>query len=245
MAFLKGLDIGRLKGAVESGARTAREGVANIKVDDIVQGARDIATTGKTKAKEALESVSQKSPEEEEAPTFKDFIALLWCLANVDGVVSPEEREKLSELASNLDEEYGTYAAELEQECALKLQKHAKEFGQQNAAKIEAQMIIESLELTPRDAKLLCWNLLALANSDGLEERELDFMRFANEKAGVDSAAFEELRNYSDAIVEIERAREQLKASNRSYGEIEPLVSEFTERERLIIKAAQSLVTDR
>ena len=88
-------------------------------------------------------------------------------------------------------------------------------------------------------------NLLSLANSDGIDESELDLIRYVGEKAEIDPAAFAELKNYSDAIAEIERSIEELKQSGRSYGEIEPLVAEFTQRERTIIEAAQSLITDR
>ena len=101
------------------------------------------------------------------------------------------------------------------------------------------------MEPSPRDARLLCWNLLAIANSDGLDEREADFIRFVSERAGLDPVVFEEFRNYSDAIVEIERSQEQLKESDRTYSEIEPIMTEFEKRKQTIIEAAQALVTDK
>jgi hypothetical protein len=125
-----------------------------------------------------------------------------------------------------------------------RLCKAAGEFGQLAACKIEAQRIVESMELSERDSRLLCWNLLALANTDGLDERETDFIRFVVRKANVDEATFEELRNYSDAIVEIEQARKALGTSDRSYSKIEPLMTEYAHREQIILGAAQALVCD-
>lgn len=247
MALFKGIDVDKIKGAVESGAKAAQKGLSNIKVDEIAKSAKGAVETGAQNAGNLIEKIKNRQTDEEQPQdqTYRDFIALLWYLASVDGEITSEEKAKLDELAQSLDEKYGEYAAELTQECSSAIQVSKKEFGVQNAAKIETQKLIEALEPTPRDARLLCWNLLAIANSDGLDEREADFIRFVSERAGLDSAVFEELKNYSNAIVEIERSQEQLKASNRTYSEIEPIMTEFAKRKQTIIEAAQALVTDR
>lgn len=165
-------------------------------------------------------------------------------MIHVDGAFSVEERETLDRIAGGIDDNYSAYAGELEEECASTYKTSVAEFGPQAAAKVEAQKIIESMEISPRDAKLMCWNLLALAGSDGVDESELDFIRFVSAKAGVSQSVFEELRNYNDAIAEIGTACAQLKASDRSYSEIEPLVSEFEKREQVILEAVQALVSD-
>ena len=229
-----------------AGLKTAQEGLARIKVEDMVEGAKVAVASGVSTIGNAIDGIVPKdSPENEVAPSYREFIAVLWYLIHIDGAVTTEERETLDEIASSVDDAYPIYADELEQECALTLEAAAAEFGPQVAAKIEAQKVIESMDFSPIDAKLMCWNLLALANSDGLDKNELDFIRFVSEKAGVSQSVFEELRNYSDAIAEIGAACAQLKASDRSYGEIEPLVSEFEKRERVVLEAAQALVADR
>lgn len=280
MAFLKKLNIDKIKESVEAGiksgvksaqesiasfdvdaavqkakdgiegfdmttaVKSAQESIANFDVDAAVQSAKDAAAAGAAKIEEAVEKYRAEGDADEE-PSYREFIALLWCLASVDGAVTAAERDKLAELALSLDGAYGEYSAELERECMERLEQGALEFGQAHAAKMEAQRLVELMKPTPRDARLICWNLLAVANVDGLDAVELDFIRFASEKAGIDAAAFEELCNYSNALVEIEAAREQLRASGRSYAEIEPLVNELAQREQVIIGAAQALVTDR
>lgn len=244
MAFLKGLDLGKIMGAVESGVKSAKDGLSKIDLEGVVQGAKEAVASGVDAVGGAIDRITGKE-EAGENPSFKEFISLLWYLASVDGVVSEEEKETLGQLAASLDESYGEYASELETECLAKLDEGRREFGAQDAAKIEAQKIVEALKPSMQDAKLLCWNLLALANSDAIDEHEIDFIRFVSEKSGVSASVFEELRNYSDAIVEIGRSRENLRTSNRSYAEIEPLVNELADREQTILRAAQALVADR
>ena len=245
MAFLKGLNVDALKGTIEAGVKAAREGVANLNVEGVVQGAKDAVAAGATMVGDSVESVVRKEAEDQEGTTLKDFIALLWCLAYIDGGISDDEKATLHQLSGELDACYESYASEVEEMYLAKLQDTSSEFGQQNAAKIEARRIVESIGPSAQDARLLCWNLLALANSDGLDEREIDFIRFVCEKAGLEAAVFAEMQNYSDAIVEIERAIEQLKTSGKPYGEIEPLVGELAGRQQVILEAIRALVTDR
>jgi len=235
------------KEALEAGAKAAQEAVSSIDVGEVAEGAKNAAMEGANAIGKAIGDAIQKTPEEieEEASSVRDFVALLWCMAYADGEVSDAEASTLDEISRTLDEGYEIYADELKQECELAIREGGKEFGYQNAVKIEAQKLIESIKPTSMDAKLICWNLLALANSDGLDDSELDLIRFVGEKSSIDPAAFAELKNYSDAIVEVERSIEELKQSGRSYGEIEPLVAEFAHREQTILEAAQSLITDR
>lgn len=280
MAFLKKLNIDKIKESVEAGVKSgvkaaqegiasfdvdaavqkakdgiegfdmttavksAQESIASFDVDAAVQSAKDAAAAGASKIEEAVGRYRAEG-DASEVPSYREFTALLWCLASVDGAVTAAERGKLAELALSLDGAYGEYSAELECECMERLEQGAREFGHAHAAKMEAQRLVELMAPDPRDARLICWNLLAVANVDGLDAAELDFIRFVGERAGVDAAAFEELCNYSNALVEIEAAREEMRASGRSYAEVEPLVNELAQREQVTIDAAQALVTDR
>lgn len=237
------LDAEAIGKAVEEGIKVAQKGVQQIDAEKAAEDAKRLASFGTSGANRLIGKLKRK-PAEEKPATFKEFIALLWYLANTDESISAEEERKITQIALSLDEQSPEYMNEIARECAENLSESRREFGAQSAAKIEAQKLIESLNPSARDAKLLCWNLLAVANADGLDDREADFIRFVSEKAGLGPAAFEELRNYSDAIVEIESARKQLKESNRIYAIIEPLVNELAEREQKIIQAAQALISD-
>lgn len=248
MAFLDklkvdSLKVDSLKEKLEAGVKAAQENVSSIDVDSLVKGAKDAVAAGAGKLGDAVEALAHRG--EDDGDSSRELVALLWCLALADGSISAEERASLAEISVTLDEGYESYAEELEQDLIARIEGTAAEFGRQHAAKIEAQRIIDSFENDPQDARLLCWNLLALANSDGLDEVEADFIRFVSEKTGVDPAVFEELRNHSDAIVEIGKSIELLRASDRPYAEIEPLVAEFSERQQAVVDAIHSLVSDR
>lgn len=243
--FDKHLKLNNIVNAVGAGLKSAQDTVGSIVPDELVKGVSDVLGAGAAAVGGAVGGVlGGNQSETDDTASLRDLVALMWCLSTADGIVTGEERAKLAELAESIDENYETYADDVERECAEHISKAVGEFGQLAACKIEAQRIVESMELSERDSRLLCWNLLALANTDGLDERETDFIRFVVRKANVDEATFEELRNYSDAIVEIEQARKALGTSDRSYSKIEPLMTEYAHREQIILGAAQALVCD-
>lgn len=243
MGLFDGLKLDKLAESAQAGVKALQENVAKINVDEIVKSAKDAAETGMAMVGKAVSDLTGNK--EDETEETKDLISLFWCLAHIDGAFSAEEREKLASMATSLDESYPTYADELERQLSARLESNIQEFGVQSAAKFEAQKILGGMELTPRDAKLLVWNLLAVATADGMEARELDFIAFVAKKVQLEANVMFELKNYSDALVELGRARDELKASSRPYAQIEPLVAELSIREQAIIQAAQSLVTDR
>ena len=235
------------KDAVAAGVKDAQETITNIDVNEVAQSAKAAAANGANAISKTVKGITQKAPEDEEQEdlSLRKLIELLWCMAFADEVITEAERETLNELSSNIDANFEAYQAEIEEEFTQKLLVNSKEFGHITAVKIEVKGIIESLELTPQEAKLLCWNMLALASSDGLDDTELDLIRFIGEQSGLATSIIEELRNYCDAIAETASAREQLKQSARSYSEIEPLVNDLTKREQTLIEAAQALIADR
>lgn len=100
------------------------------------------------------------------------MISLLWFLAHADGSVSDQEKTSLSQIAPLLDEAYDTYAVDLATTCEARMAASAREFGAANAPKIEAGRTIDSMNTQELNGKLLCWNMLALADSDGIDEAE-------------------------------------------------------------------------
>lgn len=258
MGLFDKLDIAKVRGVVETGAKMVQENVRNVSLDQlsaevadagkkVADGAADALNAGVSAGKDAIQRVAAEVSKQESADDHvgRNVVSLLWFLAHADGVVTDDERVAVAQMAPAFDEEYETYAADLEQDCAARLRASAAEFGAQNAAKVEAGRVLDSMDVDEASGKLLCWNMLALAGADGLDQAELDYIRYVSQRAGVDHAVFEELCNYRRAIDEIEASKERLKSANRSYGEIEPIVSEFSAREAKLVEAAEALVCDR
>lgn len=246
MAKLK-VGLGKIKDVAGGGMKAVQSGVARIDVGARARDAKNLANVATASAAELAKGIKRAPSEANEndgASDYRNFFALLWCVASVDGEVSPEEKERIYEIALGMDEGYGAYAEDLERECLLRLRSNERDFGWQSGVKVEAQRALEALPLSRVEAKLVCWNLLAVATFGGLGKEEIDFVRFVGSRAGVSSSDFEELLNYAFAIVDIAKTRESLRESNRRYSEVEPLVSELAKREQAVLKAAQALVAD-
>ena len=174
------------------------------------------------------------------------LINLMCCFAASDGEITQLEREKIFAIAVDMgdgpDDDPGRRAV-VEDAIAL-IDADGREFEYAVAAKVGAQRILEGMDLTEQEKRSLCWNLHALAHVDGISDRELDFIRFVNEKSGVSKSAAEELGSYAAAIAEIAVERKKLIATDRCYSEIQPLVTELEKRERVLLEAAWALVSD-
>lgn len=258
MGLFDKLDIAKARSAVEAGAKKVQENVRNIDLDQltaevasagkkVADEATDALNAGVIAGRDAIQKVAAEVSKQDGSDDYagRGVVSLLWFLAHADGTVTDDERMAVAQMAPAFDEQYETYAADLEQDCAARLRASAAEFGTPNAAKIEASRVLDSMDVDEASGKLLCWNMLALAGTDGLDQTELDYIRYVSEKTNVDHAVFEELCNYRRAIDEIEASKEQLKQTDRSYGEIEPIVSEFSAREAKLVEAAETLVCDR
>lgn len=173
-----------------------------------------------------------------------DFASLLVCLASVDGEISDRERAKITGIAADLGAEMESEGCGFIDTVVDSMKPDADEFGALAATKINARFTIDNASMTERDRRLLCWGLLAVGRSDGVSADEMDFIRYVNERSGLDPVVADELIGYITAIGETSALAEELKASNRPYSEIEPLVAELAQREEAISAAAQALITD-
>ena len=230
---------------VEGGIKASKEALGSFDVAEAAQDAKSLVSSGAENASKFIGGLFKKDEEQQETNPRTDFIALLWLLALTNDSLSTEEEKRIDEIALSLDESYKSYASEMKTACTELVAENAREFGAASAAKMQAKTLIDGMEPSARDGKLLCWNLFAVANADGLDEAEIDFIRYASEAAGVDAGVFEELRNYSCTINEIEQERQALRTVDRSYGIINPIMDELSSRQQVIIEAAQALVMDK
>lgn len=245
MAIFDGINLDAIKKTAEEGIQAAQKGIQNFDVGQAVQSIADTASAGVGNVTKAIDRVTGNAANEEDRGSGEDLIRLLCCLAAADGQVTDAEKSKIKELAGEVDQGLAEGVDAAICECIDQIEDSSAEFGYQNAAKIEAQHILESLEMSGQEKKMLCWNLFAVSGADGLSDEELDFIRFVSEKTGVGKAVVEELGNYDSALVELGSAKQQLRSSNRSYSDVEPLVNELVIREQAILEAAQALIMDK
>lgn len=245
MAIFDGINFDTIKKTAEEGIQAAQKGIQNFDVEQAVHSIADTASAGVDSVAKAIEQVTGKPSNEESRGSEEDFVRLLCCLAAADGQVTDAEKSKICEQAGEIDQELAEKASDVICECVKQIESSSTELGYQDAAKTEAQRIIEPLDLSDQEQKMLCWNLFAVGGVEGLSDENTDFIRFTCEKIGVNRAVVEELCNYNTTLVELGDAKQQLRLSNRSYSEIEPLVNELMVREQVILEAAQALITDK
>jgi len=265
MGLFGGFDLDAIKKQAEDGIKAAEKSVrdadiakkaqeaAHHVIKDAGEASKNIAGAAGSVSNEATKIVDgasakirkRMSATKEPASSGSEaFLRLLYYLAAVDGSVSDAELMKIRDLALSMDDGFDEYEERLSSDCLDRVERDTKEFGRLNATKMAAQYSIENLDLTRREKRLICWNLLAVASSDGLEKDEMSFIEFVCSKMGVDDSDFSELRNYSLALLDLEQERRSLTESNRPYKEIEPLVNEISDRKLVIVEAAQEFVND-
>lgn len=234
--------------AIAGGTANAGKVLDAIGVQDVVndiQGkvSEGLSLAGKT-IEDALHPESGDNGNDDEGNDAKMLIAIFWCMAAVDEQISEEEKDKIRELAKQIDAEYCLYGERLENEVLSRLNEEGEEFGWQSASKMISARAIEALDLSPQDARLLCWNLLAISWTDSISEQEMQFVDYIARKSDVDECIVSEFKNYAKAIDEIEASINVLRESNRPFREVEPFIEEAGNRVRNILSAAQSLVAD-
>lgn len=232
----------------EKAIKDAGDAVSRFDAGKALQDAGNAVGEGVNAIAQAVVSVA-KEGEKSGSPACHgfdviDFASLLVCLASIDGVISDKERAKITGIAADLGAEMEGEGCGFIDTVVDGMKSDADEFGALAAAKINARFTIDNASMTERDRRLLCWGLLAVGRSDGVSADEMDFIRYVNERSGLDPVVADELIGYITAIGETSALAEELKASNRPYSEIEPLAAELAQREDAITAAAQALITD-
>ncbi len=95
------------------------------------------------------------------------------------------------------------------------------------------------------DSKILLWNLVVIAYSDGdysVEEGKI--LRFVAKTMGIDKAFIPEMESSIQAIQAIEIEEKFLKSSDRRYEKIELELNELADRKDTIMQGIQALILD-
>ena len=95
------------------------------------------------------------------------------------------------------------------------------------------------------DSKILLWNLVVIAYSDG--EYSVDegkILRFVAKTMGIDKAFIPEMESSIQALQAIEAEEKFLKSSDRRYEKIELELNELADRKATIIRGIHALILD-
>lgn len=190
----------------------------------------------------------------------RDALHIMYCLMAVDGTISEEEEDKFEEIGNACDPGFAAYKDSLIEEClaASRLETvygHAfvpetpeDEEDYYNQIHDYVGDLIAENKLTTSDgvrAKILLWNLLAIAFSEcDYSANEKRLIRYFAKRAGVEHTVLLEMEHTIRTLVAIEKEEEWLKSTDRSYREVEERVNELADRKNTIMQGVNALIAD-
>lgn len=221
--------------------------------DDMLISRKEKAENTKTAITDALANQRRS----EAVLSIKDSLKIMYCLMMVDGTVSSEEEEKFDEIGTACDPEFKSYNKELMEECNAAVQ-----LGTAQDLVISSDISDDYYDLIHDQAgdcikeesfyssdgmpaKVLIWNLLTIANSEGdYSANERRLIRYITKKSGVDYAILLEMEHTYNTLTAIEKEEEWLKSSDRSYKVIEERIVELSNRKNTIMQGINALISD-
>ena len=93
--------------------------------------------------------------------------------------------------------------------------------------------------------KLLLWDLLVVAESDSAyQEEEAKLIRYIARHLEIDKSIIPEMEHSLRAVMAIEHEMDWLKATNRPFGTVEPVLKELADRKDTILQGVHNLMGD-
>ena len=209
------------------------------------ESAKTAADSIKTAAKKDLyeknEGVSIK------AISTKNAIKIIYYLMAADGQIFHSEEEKFDAIGAELDPTFYERKEQILQECRAQMEKtidvedyyDVVQDGVEEA--IFSSLRTEDTFITP---KLLVWDLLTVAYSDGnydIAERKL--LKYIVRKLDIDKAVFLEMESSILTLMDLERELVWIKTTDRPYLTIEAMVNEIKDRESVIFESVKDLIS--
>ncbi len=182
--------------------------------------------------------------------TKESAFKIFYYIIAADGMITDEETEKLNEIGLQLfGDGYPVVQNTLMTDC------EAKTIGifddPDESFDILSDCIEEALNNTTKEAddgipsRLLIWNLLLIAHSDGdFARNEQRFINKINRKMNLGDSVLFEMEQYINTVQVLENELDKLKDSMEPYKTVRPVVDELEKRLMTIKTAALSLIED-
>ena len=212
----------------------------------------------KSAVKDAL--AEQKS--KEAVLPVRDALQIMYCMMAVDGTISEEEEDKFDEIGKACDPNFETYKDSLIKECLIESRletAYGHAFVPRKPDEMEdyynqihdyvGDLVAGRSQGGLSDggvrAKILLWNLLAIAYSEGdYSANEKRLLRYFARRAGIEDTVLMEMEHTIRTLFAIEKEEEWLKSTDRPYRVIEARVNELSDRKNTIMQGVNALIAD-
>lgn len=246
-----------LQGAVDSVKTAAKDArlpdvkAPNIEVPDIkapdmkVVQAKMQQVRDAFKKKEKADSEDIEVSEKEKVSAYS-AIKIVYYLMAADGRIFHGEEEKFEEIGTELDPKFSNYKEQILKECREQLDKVIDPEDYYDTLQDGIEDALLSFRTTADSLispKLLVWDLLTIAYSDGnYDETERRILKYVVRKLNIDKAVFLELENSIVTLLDLEKELQWIKTTDRPYLTIEAMVNEITDRKKVISESVKDLI---
>ncbi len=241
-------------GKLKTGAQKAQEAVKGFDfkaaAGDVAAKGKDAAEYLKQKTDATVQAVSEAVKKKEEVYgkiTSEGAIELMCMVMAADGEISEQEISQLREIGEKLEDGFSEHQGQtVEASMALVKKLDGEDYQEElhDAVRDVIQRALNAPGATV-PVKLLLWDLLVVAESDSAyQEEEAKLIRYIARHLEIDKSIIPEMEHSLRAVMAIEHEMDWLKATNRPFGTVEPVLKELADRKDTILQGVHNLMGD-
>ena len=194
------------------------------------------------------EEVSVITPEQAGCIPVRSALKAVYYLMASDDAVYQEEEEQFMAIGQALDASFEENHDAIVAECraylkqAASREEYADRIMQGVKDALTAPFFSDAMVILP---KLLLWNLMTIAGSDGhFDGEEKKLVDYAASVMKVDETVYLELQNSFLTLMDLEKEAQWLKSTDKPYMMIETMVNEIADRKNVIFEHTQLLLAE-
>lgn len=239
---------------LKTGAQKAQEAVKGFDfkaaAGDVAAKGKDAAEYLKQKTDATVQAVSEAVRKKEEVHgmiTSEGAIQLMCMVMAADGDISEKELSQIQEIGEKLDDSFSEHQGQTVEACTALVKKLDAENYQEELHDAVRDVIQSALNAPGATVpvKLLLWDLLVVAESDSTyQEEEARLIRYIARHLEIDKSIVPEMEHSLRAVTAIENEMDWLKATNRPFGTVEPVLKDLAARKDTILQGVHDLISD-
>ena len=241
---IKGIGKG-LKGALQGAVDTVKSTVQDVKIPEI--------KTPEIKVPQVKDLFQKREKPTDTEPlsitsiSTRSALQVIFYLMAADGQILQSEEERFDSIGSELDPEYAAHKKDIITECGKQLDKVIDPEDYYDVLRDGVDLALQASRQTADTfitPKLLVWDLLAVAHSDGkYDDTERKLIKYIVRKLNVDKAVFLEMESSLLTLMDLEGELQWIKTTDRPYLTIETIVNEIADRKNVIFESVKDLIT--
>ena len=189
----------------------------------------------------------EPAPSEEiKSISSKSAIKIIFYMMAADGKIYHDEEEKFNEIGRELDPDFEANKNTIFLECQAQMSK-VTDLGDYYSVLQDGVAIAITAGANAKESvispKVLAWDLLAVAYSDGsYDDKERQLMKYIVHKFNIDKTVFLEMESSFLTLMDLENELNWIKTTDRPYLTIESIVNEISDRKTAILEGLKDLI---